>query len=70
MWWTGTTLLPNLKLKHPAFAAFGDGAQAVIVIPDKDLVVVHLVDVTDPTKGVSRPQLGRLIEMVVEAAPE
>ncbi len=70
LWWTGTNLLPNLKLEHPAFAAFGDGAQAVIVIPDRDLVIVHLVDVSDPAKGVSRPQLGRLIEMVVEAAPE
>lgn len=70
LWWTGTNLLPNLKFEHPAFAAFGDGVQAVIVVPDKDLVIVHLVDLRDPTKSVSRPQLGRLIEMVVEAAPE
>ncbi len=62
--------LPGVDLRGRAYRAHGYRGQYVIVIPARNLVVVHLVDRWDPTEYVSFQQMGTLLSMILEAAPE
>ena len=72
LWWAGLDdgFLPGVDLRGRAYRAYGHRGQYVIVIPARNLVVVHLVDRWDPTEYVSYQQMGTLLSMILEAAPE
>jgi len=72
LWWAGRDegFLPGVDLHTRAYRAYGHRGQYVIVIPARNLVVVHLVDRWDPTEYVSFQQMGTLLSMILDAAPE
>ena len=65
MWWTGPSSAPP-----GSFFAAGNGGQYALVVPARDLVVVHRIN-TD--RGVARDpgirQMGRLLRAILAAAP-
>lgn len=70
MWWTYAKnsygdRYPELN-KHASFAASGTGGQAIIVIPDADLVVVHRGD-TDHNRNFSGGRVWALVDAVLAA---
>ncbi|NQU56023.1 MAG: beta-lactamase family protein [Rhodospirillales bacterium] len=72
MWWVFREggFFPSLKIKGRAFFAHGYRGQFLIVIPAQNLVVVHLVNKWDPTELVSFDQMGNLLSLILEAAPQ
>ena len=72
MWWTGTKggLIANVMVREHSFSASGAGVNKVIVLPYRNLVIVHRVDTF---KGLPRQlpsQVGRLLWLILEAAGE
>lgn len=72
MWWTGVAdgLYPNVKVRGPSYSASGWGGQRVIVLPYRNLVVVHRVNTDQKGKMVSSSQIGRLLWHILDAAGE
>lgn len=69
LWWVAVegALFPNVRLKDGAFAARGARGQAILVIPDLDLVIVHLVNTDDPGAAVSSSQFGKFLRLILDA---
>ena len=65
LWWLAEprSFSPGSILQHPCYFASGFGGQYVIVIPELDLVVVHVVAKVD--YGISGEQMGQLLDLVV-----
>jgi len=72
MWWTGTDsgLLPNVRVKGHCYSAAGWGGHRLIVLPWRNLVIVHRVNTDNPHKSVADHQIGRLVWHLLEAAGE
>jgi CubicO group peptidase (beta-lactamase class C family) len=72
MWWTGVQggLFPNVEVKAHSYYASGYGGQKAIVLPYRDLVVVHRVDTVGSGQFVEDPQIGILLWLILDAAGE
>jgi len=72
MWWTGAKggLIANVMVKEHSFLASGFGVNKVIVLPYRDLVIVHRVDTSKGLQGKFPSQVGRLLRLILEAAGE
>jgi CubicO group peptidase (beta-lactamase class C family) len=72
MWWTGVKngLFSNVHVKSHSYYAAGYRGHYVIVLPYRNLVIVHRVN-TDLKQGqVSNRQIGRLLWHILDAAGE
>ena len=72
MWWAsdGEDCFPHAHLTGRCFYASGNYGQYVIVIPDRDLVIVHRVDTDISRAHPSRAQVGRLLWMILSSAKD
>ena len=72
MWWTGIKggLFPNVRIKDHSFYASGFRGQRVIVLPYRNLVIVHRVDTDKSDQSVYSRQIGRLLWLILAAAGE
>jgi CubicO group peptidase (beta-lactamase class C family) len=71
MWWVERSgiLFRNAIVPAGTYAAMGAGGHFVVVIPALDAVVVHRVDTDRPGREVSSGQFGRLLRLILAAAP-
>ncbi|MDE2333660.1 MAG: serine hydrolase [Rhodospirillales bacterium] len=71
LWWVSRAgaLFPNVIVPPGTYAAYGAGGHYVVVLPALDAVFVHRVDTDTPGQHVSPAQFGRLLHLVLEAAP-
>jgi len=72
MWWTGVRngLFPNVEVKAHSYYASGYRGHKVIVLPYRNLVIVHRVDTDKPEGSVGEPQIGTLLWLILDAAGE
>jgi CubicO group peptidase (beta-lactamase class C family) len=70
MWWAGTRegLFPGVQVKGHCYHASGWGGHKLIVLPFRNLVVVHRVNTDRPFNEVSAWQVGRLLWHILDAA--
>jgi CubicO group peptidase (beta-lactamase class C family) len=82
LWWIADhgKHLPGVSLKDGSYSARGAGGKYIIVIPDRDLVVVYCTDIDYPDhatrlpaeaipKGITNAQMGQLLHLLLEARP-
>jgi CubicO group peptidase (beta-lactamase class C family) len=71
MWWTGEGAggFPNVDEGPGSYYASGYGGHEVIVMPARNLVVVHRAD-TDSGKMVDEASIGTLLWLILDAAGE
>ena len=72
MWWTGnkTGLYENVHLNGHSYAAAGWGGHRMVVLPWRNLIVVHRVNTDQPGDAVENHQFGRLLWHILDAAGE
>jgi CubicO group peptidase (beta-lactamase class C family) len=72
MWWTGTRqgLFPHVTVQEHCYYAAGYGGHYVIILPYKDLVVVHRVNTDIPEESVTAAQMGWLLRLILAASGE
>jgi len=70
MWWTGIKggLFPHVKVKGHGFYAAGHRGHRVIVLPYRNLVVVHRADTDRGHVDINNRQIGRLLWFILDAA--
>jgi len=68
MWWIAQNgyHLTNVILQDDAYSARGYGGHYIVVIPDKDVVVVHRVN-TDIGNSVTSSEFGALLNFILDA---
>jgi len=71
MWWVAKDgnkypHLPNVDIPEGSYSARGAGGHYILVIPDKDMVIVHRVN-TYEDNDVSREEFGKLVSLIFEA---
>ena len=71
MWWVAQDgnkfpHLPEVDIPEGSYSARGAGGHYILVIPDKDLVIVHRVN-TYEDNSVASNEFGRLVKMIFEA---
>ncbi len=72
MWYVAPAGGPHLTsawFPGPVISAQGFGGHYLVLVPHLDLVVVHLVNTRIEGRQVTEPQFGRLIQLVLDAAP-
>ncbi|MDB5369800.1 MAG: serine hydrolase [Roseomonas sp.] len=71
MWWVSRAgvMLPQVIVPEGTYTAAGVRGHYVTVLPALDAVVVHRVDTDRPGTSVSKTQYGRLISLLLAAAP-
>ena len=60
--------LPFAELKNGAYSARGAYGQYLIIIPDRDMVIVHMTDYQEGS--VSANAMGLLVRMILDAATD
>ncbi len=72
MWWTGVKggLLPNVKVKEHSFYASGYRGHRVIVLPYRNLVIVHRIDTDSGNVDIGGREIGPLLWLILDAAGE
>jgi len=72
MWWTGVKggLFPNVQVKGHSFYAAGYRGHYVIVLPYRNLVIVHRVDTDTGNVDVGGREIGPLLWLILDAAGE
>jgi hypothetical protein len=72
MWWTGVNggLFPNVQVREHSYYASGYRGHRVIVLPYRDLVVVHRVDTDGGDANLDDAQIGLLLWLILDAAGE
>ena len=72
MWWMGVKggLFPNVEVKEHSFYASGAYGQRVIVLPYRNLVIVHRVDTDSGDVAIDDGQIGQLLWLILDAAGE
>jgi hypothetical protein len=72
MWWTGVKggLFPNVQVKGQSFYASGFRGHRVIVLPYRNLVIVHRVDTDSSTVDIGDREIGTLLWLILDAAGE
>jgi CubicO group peptidase (beta-lactamase class C family) len=71
MWWLGEGegAFPNVDEGPGSYYASGANGQEIIVMPSRNLVVVHLAD-SDAGRSVDETSIGTLLWMILDAAGE
>jgi CubicO group peptidase (beta-lactamase class C family) len=71
MWWVCRDGVhwPDAWLPPDAYSARGVGGHVALVVPSRELVILHRVDTDQPGREVSHVRLGRLFETLVAAFP-
>jgi CubicO group peptidase (beta-lactamase class C family) len=72
MWWVAKDHnklphLPNCRLPEGTYSARGAGGHFLVVIPDRDMVVVHRVDTFVDGNNVTAGDFGRLLQKILDA---
>jgi CubicO group peptidase (beta-lactamase class C family) len=69
MWWLERegVFLPGVETPKGSFAAMGAGGHYCIVIPARDMVVVHRVDTEIQGREVTRFGMGKLLRLLLAA---
>jgi len=69
MWWVAVDgrHFPGMTMDEGTYWAAGMYGQYLVIIPRRDLVVVHRVNSDIPGQNVSGAQFGRLLRMILEA---
>jgi len=72
MWWTGVKggLFPNVQVKEHSFYASGYRGQRVIVLPYRNLVIIHLVNTDSSSVDIGDREIGPLLWLILDAAGE
>ncbi len=75
MWWVAKDgskypHLPFVKLEEGAYSARGAYGQFMIIIPERDMVIVHRVNSFERDNRVSDGGFGLLVRMILDAGPE
>jgi CubicO group peptidase (beta-lactamase class C family) len=72
MWWTGVKggLFPNVRVKGHSFYASGYRGHRVIVLPYRNLVIVHRVDTDQGNVDLGSREIGPLLWLILDAAGE
>jgi len=72
MWWTGegAGLFSNVNVEAHSYYASGYGGHLVVVLPYRDLVIVHRVNTFEPDNDVPNEQFGVLLWLILDAAGE
>ena len=72
MWWTGVNggLFPNVQVKEHSFYASGYRGHRLIVIPYRNLVIVHRVNTDGGDVNLDDGQIGLLLWLILDAAGE
>ncbi|GAI62377.1 unnamed protein product, partial [marine sediment metagenome] len=72
MWWTGVKggLFPGVEVKEHSFYASGYRGHYVIVLPYRNLVVVHRVNTDIGSASIDNKQIGALLWLILDAAGE
>lgn len=72
MWWTGVNggLFPNVRVKEHSYFASGYRGHRVIVLPYRDLVIVHRVNTDGGGVDLDDAQIGLLLWLILDAAGE
>jgi CubicO group peptidase (beta-lactamase class C family) len=72
LWWTGTKggFIANANVKEHCYIASGAGVNKVMVLPYRNLVVVHRVDTFQGLPTQLPSQVGRLLWLILDAAGE
>ena len=72
MWWTGVQggLLPNVQIREHSFYASGNRGHRVIVLPYRNLVIVHRVDTDRGNVDLGGREIGPLLWLILDAAGE
>jgi len=69
MWWVAHEDIhfPGMSVPHGTYSARGAGGHYVVVVPARDLVVVHRVDTDFAGRQVSATDFGTVLEHILEA---
>ena len=72
MWWTGVKggLFPSVQVKEHSYYASGYRGHRVIVLPYRNVVIVHRVDTDGGEVTLEDPQIGLLLWLILDAAGE
>jgi len=73
MWWVARSCnkhphYPNVQLPEGTYSARGYRGHYILVIPDRDMVVVHRVDTFEKDIRVSSAETGTLVDLILQAA--
>ncbi len=71
LWWVSRQGIhwPNVVVPEGTFSARGVGGNRLVVVPTLDLVLVHRVDTRRPDADVPSTRFGRLLRLLLAAAP-
>ncbi|MBI3709821.1 MAG: serine hydrolase [Proteobacteria bacterium] len=69
MWWVARNGIhfPGAIMPEGTYSARGVGGHVLLVVPNRDLVVVHRVDTDIEGREVAAHQVGRLLELILGA---
>ena len=69
MWWVAHEDIhfPGMSVPRGTYSARGNRGHYVVVIPERELVVVHRVDTDTPERKVSATAFGALLERILQA---
>jgi hypothetical protein len=69
MWWVAANgkHLPNVTLDDGSFSARGAGGHYILVLPSRDMVIVHRVNTDVAGNSVSSAEFGTLVGMILAA---
>ncbi len=72
MWWTGVKggLFPNVQVRGHSFYASGYRGHRVVVLPYRNLVIVHRVDTDTGNVDIGGREIGPLLWLILDAAGE
>lgn len=70
LWWiaAGGKHLPGATITDGSYSARGAGGHYILVIPARDLVVVHRVNTDVRGNRVTGEQFGRLVQLILDAS--
>jgi CubicO group peptidase (beta-lactamase class C family) len=69
MWWVAADgrHLPNVTLDDGSFSARGAGGHYILVLPSRDMVIVHRVNTDVAGNRVASAEFGTLVKMILDA---
>ena len=69
MWWVADngTHLPDVTLDDGSYSARGAGGHYILIIPSRDMVIVHHVNTDVRGNRVASEEFGTLVNMILEA---
>ncbi len=70
LWWVAVDgrHFPNVTLEDGAYSARGAGGHRILVIPSRDMVIVHRVDTDVRGNRVSSGEFGTLVQLILDAS--